>query len=242
MTLSHSALDSLVSDIPAKPVISPTGAYPSPTKPSRAQYTLADVALSILDHIPIGIIFLESNMCIQQANATARSVLSQRDGLLEQNQRLVASTSNQTVALHNAVKRILGGASRNAGIAPHRSAIKVSRPSARRSFELLATTFPSSNDDGMGREILPVLFIFDPEGKVQPIAEIIMQFYNLTVAETKIAIKLMQGFTLDEIATMLRITKETARKQLQSVFWKTNTNRQSELILLLIRGSANLRL
>ena len=118
----------------------------------------------------------------------------------------------------------------------------VAEPSARRSFELLATIFPQSNKEGAPKDICPVLFIFDPEGEVQPIAEIITQCYDLTAAETKIAIMLMQGFTLKETSVTLGITKETARKQLQSVFWKTNTNRQSELILLLIRGTANLRL
>lgn len=242
MITTHLALDSLASEFLNKPSGSSIRNYPIHNKPSQFQNALADIAFSILDHLPIGIIFLGPDMYIYQANATARSVLNQRDGLLEQNQRLVTSTSNQTVALQKMVKRVLGRTTCNVNIEPHKSAITVSRPSARRSFELLATIFPQCNKEATPRDMCPVLFIFDPEGEVQPIAEIITQCYDLTAAETKIAIMLMQGYTLKEASVSLGITKETARKQLQSVFWKTNTNRQSELILLLIRGTANLKL
>jgi DNA-binding CsgD family transcriptional regulator len=242
MTASHLALDSLSPEFLSKPRSSSTRNYPLHNRPPQFQNALADMAFSILDHLPIGIIFLGSDMYIHQANETARSVLNQRDGLLEQNQKLVTSTSNQTLALQKIVKRVLSEATCNVNIESHKSAIAVSRPSSRRSFELLVTTFPRSNKEGPPRDICPVLFIFDPESEVEPIAEIIMQLYKLTAAETKIAIMLMQGSTLQEISVTLGIVKETARKQLQSVFWKTNTNRQSELVLLLIRGTAGLRL
>jgi DNA-binding CsgD family transcriptional regulator len=242
MTASHLALDSFSPEFLSKPSSRSPRNYQLQNRPPLFQNALADMAFSILDHLPIGIIFLGSDMYIHQANATARSVLNQRDGLLEQNQRLVTSTSNQTAALQKIVRRVLDEATCNVKSEPHKSAISVSRPSSRRPFELLATTFPRNNNEGIPRDICPVLFIFDPESEVRPMAEIIMQLYKLTAAEAKVAIMLMQGSTLQDISVTLGIVKETARKQLQSVFWKTNTNRQSELVLLLIRGTASLKL
>ncbi|MDE2380534.1 MAG: helix-turn-helix transcriptional regulator [Bradyrhizobium sp.] len=59
--------------------------------------------------------------------------------------------------------------------------------------------------------------------------------FDLTEAEARLAARLGSGQALDEIAHELRLSKETVRAQLKSVFAKTNTHRQSELAALLSR-------
>jgi len=59
--------------------------------------------------------------------------------------------------------------------------------------------------------------------------------FDLTPAEAKITIALLEGGDLRSIAAAQRVSIETVRTQLKSVFAKTNTSRQSELIALLMR-------
>jgi DNA-binding CsgD family transcriptional regulator len=59
--------------------------------------------------------------------------------------------------------------------------------------------------------------------------------FDPTPAEAKITIALLEGGDLRSIAAAQRVSIETVRTQLKSVFAKTNTSRQSELIALLMR-------
>ncbi len=63
--------------------------------------------------------------------------------------------------------------------------------------------------------------------------------YPLTPAEAKIAIALLQGGDLRGIAAAQRVSLETVRTQLKSVFAKTNTARQADLIALLMRATSH---
>ncbi len=56
---------------------------------------------------------------------------------------------------------------------------------------------------------------------------------RLTPSETALAVQLAMGNSLERAAEALEICKETARTQLKSVFGKTGTHRQGELVALL---------
>jgi DNA-binding CsgD family transcriptional regulator len=61
--------------------------------------------------------------------------------------------------------------------------------------------------------------------------------YGLTHAEAKLAVALADGKSLEEIAEAQCIAYETARSQLKSIFSKTGTRRQPELVALLLKGA-----
>jgi DNA-binding CsgD family transcriptional regulator len=65
----------------------------------------------------------------------------------------------------------------------------------------------------------------------------LMLLFALTPAEARLATRLSAGDALEEIARALNISLGTARNQLKSVFSKTATKRQSELVALLWRVS-----
>ena len=58
--------------------------------------------------------------------------------------------------------------------------------------------------------------------------------FNLTAAESKVALLLLDGFLPKEIAQKNKVNLDTIRKQLQSIYKKTSTRRQSELVKLLL--------
>jgi DNA-binding CsgD family transcriptional regulator len=66
----------------------------------------------------------------------------------------------------------------------------------------------------------------------------VMQFgsaLGLTPSEVRMCGLLAQNHTLKDAADALCITHETARHRLKTIFQKTSTNRQSELVSLLKR-------
>ncbi len=68
-----------------------------------------------------------------------------------------------------------------------------------------------------------------------PPAAILAKAFGLTPSEAKLACIIARGAGPDIAALELKISRETARNQLKSVFAKTATHRQSELVALLLQ-------
>ena len=66
------------------------------------------------------------------------------------------------------------------------------------------------------------------------------QLFGLTPAEALLASELARGYSLDEAAGHLNVSRNTARSQLQSIFMKTGVNRQGELVRMLLSSAAAL--
>jgi len=82
----------------------------------------------------------------------------------------------------------------------------------------------------------PALLTFDDMGpKPGPAPRLLISIFGLTGAEAKLATLIAGGAALDATARQLEISRETASNQLKSVFTKTETHRQSELVALLSR-------
>jgi DNA-binding CsgD family transcriptional regulator len=216
-----------------------TSEMPAPAIGQSAQnLPQAELALGVLDRLPHGVVVVDDRLEIGLINITAYSLLRQNDGLAIYQNRLVTANSSQTTRLRELVRRV--AKPRIPAPSPRGLAIKISRPSSRRPFEVLIT--PLSMRAAQGTyNLSPALFIFDPEAETKPPNEIVAHLYGLTAAEVRVAVLLMQGRTLKEISMTVQRTKETVRKHLQSIFDKTDTNRQGQLIRLLVGGPASLR-
>jgi DNA-binding CsgD family transcriptional regulator len=84
---------------------------------------------------------------------------------------------------------------------------------------------------GPERLVLAILRDFRP--RAAPAAGALKSLFGLTKAEARLAAHLASGEALDSAAAALGIARETARVQLKSVFAKTGTHRQAELVALL---------
>ena len=60
-----------------------------------------------------------------------------------------------------------------------------------------------------------------------------MKLFNLTPAEGRLAAGIATGQDLDAYAQKARVGKSTVRSHLKSIFHKTGTRRQQELVRLL---------
>jgi DNA-binding CsgD family transcriptional regulator len=69
----------------------------------------------------------------------------------------------------------------------------------------------------------------------QPSAEVLQKLFGLTAAETELALEIARGLRLREAADALGIEMPMATAQMASIFAKTGTQQQGELVALLSR-------
>jgi DNA-binding CsgD family transcriptional regulator len=85
----------------------------------------------------------------------------------------------------------------------------------------------------LGARVILILSGVD-EGEAEQFA-ILRQAFRLTPSEARIALRLGDGKSLEEAAQEMAIAQETARSHLKSIFRKTATHRQGELVALVAR-------
>lgn len=106
------------------------------------------------------------------------------------------------------------------------------RRDGQRPILIKITVLPPPLFDVFGKGNLLLRF-FDSGTRLRPDGEAMRKAFGLTPAETRLAIELGQEQSLGHIAEKLAISKLTARVQLLSIFRKTDTHRQSELLALI---------
>lgn len=87
---------------------------------------------------------------------------------------------------------------------------------------------------------LMMLMLYHPDATVKLDTTLLTAAFGLTPAECMIASLIAESKSLDEIAGALNKKTDTIRKQLQSIYQKTSTNRQVDLMRLLQQIPNNL--
>lgn len=182
-----------------------------------------DVVLGALDRLRLGVVLLDVRGRIAHENRSAKGLLDGNDG--------VSRGPAGALLLHTArgpqsAAELFAASPDGALACPRR---------ARRALSVMAGTLPGA-DEG-----LRVVFLADPEAEPDADGGLVQRLYGLTPTEARLALRLAGGQTLEEAATDLGIEISTARSHLKHTFAKTETRRQSELVLLLATGPASVQ-
>ncbi len=196
--------------------------------------------LSGFDQLATGVVLLGANGAVVFANRAARRVLQMEDGL-----RLRAGTGagGQTwlaaeypdaqQALNAAITQCVDP---GAIEVPHfANAVRINRPSGGGAFTLNFSALPEQNEFGSGADHpSAIVFLNDPDKPVEVDAEVLKRLYGMTAAECRLASRLCDGDALPAIAARLNLSENTVKSQLKSIFDKTGTRRQAQLVKLLV--------
>jgi DNA-binding CsgD family transcriptional regulator len=99
-----------------------------------------------------------------------------------------------------------------------------------------ATSIPSvRNQEAVVLGI--IILLVSQDSHREPDRRLLEALFAFTPAELRLAVALARGLDLQSIAQTRNTTVGTLRVHLKSIFEKTNTSRQAELILLLARLS-----
>jgi DNA-binding CsgD family transcriptional regulator len=109
----------------------------------------------------------------------------------------------------------------------------------QRQLVLHSILLNTTNTSGANATNYPIphtmVVLIDLEQWPQPSAATLQKIFGLTPAEAKLAILISQGEQLADVAESCNVSISTARSQLASIFAKTHTKRQAELVALLSR-------
>ena len=185
-----------------------------------------DAALEAYELSGLGVAVVGYSGEVIRLNASAERLLGH--GIAVRGKRVVAESPVATKALDRALHMLIRADAGIALMAP------VSLPRRGR-MPLLAYPVKLSRLAGNLFFNGQVLVVFvDPEAREYPPEATLQTLWGLTPAEAKLAAQLAGGEGIETIADKLRISTETARKQLGAVFAKTGTHRQGELIAMLL--------
>lgn len=106
-------------------------------------------------------------------------------------------------------------------------------------YAFYTALLPEKVMGSFGLRPLIMLMFYHPESTTPIDTNLLSAAFGLSPAECKIAALLAEGLSVIEIAESLDKKEDTIRKQLQSIYQKTSTNRQPELIKLLLHLPTN---
>lgn len=194
-------------------------------------------SLDALDRSGTAILVVSARLRVIYCSGAAARLLHAGGPLSVRNGRLLAADRQThdrlTTLIRSAVAAAIGKSAAAGGN------IAIPRHDAPPLTALVAP-FNAARDGFGSSEPAAILFVRTPGSPpLQPGA--LRDLFGMTRAEARLACALAAGQPLDAITGHFGVTLNTARSQLKSVFAKTSTNRQSELVALLARSSAMFR-
>jgi DNA-binding CsgD family transcriptional regulator/GAF domain-containing protein len=196
------------------------------------------LALEALDRLNDGVIVLDAHARILVANASARHRLASGDGLFSCSDGLRTLSNDQTQTLRGMIGQAATRTFDPRDVAGDLIAIR--RPTKRPLSVLVA---PISTDGHALRMpgCAAILFIIDPEETPLTLPQHLISLYGLTRMEAKVAVSVLESENLVTVAEKLGIGHATVKTHIHNVFAKTNTQRQAELVRLILKSRISFR-
>ncbi|MDI7861818.1 response regulator [Rhizobiaceae bacterium n13] len=184
-----------------------------------------DALASSLDRLVTGFVLLDATGRVVCANETARAIIADGDAIIQTPTGLTGINRTATQQFREALAATMRGEHQEESVLLPRD---YGNP-VQMHFLRLGHT-------GIDGEEVAALLI-DPDRRRELSPDAVRKMYGLTPAEARLCVALANGKRLDEISDDFGIAPTTIAFHLKNVFRKTQTSRQSELVLLLNRIS-----
>jgi DNA-binding CsgD family transcriptional regulator len=184
-------------------------------------------AFDALERLSDGAMLLDRRAHLLFANAAARAL--ETSGVLRMRQLVTTYSQPHSQRLAELIRSALEGSAGGS----------MSMPGVTAGQHLTILVFPVRSKD-VGRfsdlnmkDAAVSVFIIDPASRSSiPLARI-MDAFDLTQAEARVAVASSSGKTIPETARLLALSPNTIKTHLRRVFAKTATGRQAELVRLM---------
>ncbi|MBN4053959.1 helix-turn-helix transcriptional regulator [Haliea sp. AH-315-K21] len=185
----------------------------------------------------IGLVLFDKSATPVYFNSVAKSIINEHPALKQQDMGFNPINRSERIKLYQLINISIENSLKE----KFDSIELIGLSHSNRSFPLILMIKP--HDFELHGEPLGVplayaeVFITDPESALQLNSQFLDVLYNLSPAESKIAIALSKGMSVKEISVSFHKSIDTVRSQLKSLFRKTQTKSQSELVQVLLRSS-----
>jgi DNA-binding CsgD family transcriptional regulator len=196
----------------------------------------ADDVVAALDRLPTAALMVSADLTIGCMNGKAERLLAATPTLKVRQGRLTPERASEASVLRKAVSdaQTLASDTPKSLVAPA-ELVHISRPE-KLPLRILAAPLRSRSRlrDNTGHGTRVLLLIYDPEARPSIEPALLESLFKLTSSEAVIAARLAQGRSVAEIAAERRCSEDTVRTHLKALFRKTDTNRQAELVQLIL--------
>ncbi len=179
-------------------------------------------------------IITDENARILHLNRTAEELVRQGRGLVIHNRALSAETKTDAARLRETISDVVIKA-RHGSVTRGR-AMSLDRSCHVHPLSIVVKPMWCKDGGDPRTRIGPLanLIVADLDRRIEAPAVLLRRVFDLTLAESVVLERLVYGLSLREIADASGTSRNTVRNQLHIVFEKTGTNRQSELIKLVL--------
>lgn len=194
---------------------------------------------NVLDLVDFGLLLYGGDQTPVFVNKLARDICNDGDGMVLGRNGLIINdktAQDQTEALLNSLLDDTVPKSARSG-----GTVSIPRLSGKRPYSLVVVPLSRLEKKRTLNADVAIL-LFDMAFKKTTAVKLFISSYSLTAAEAQLALALAQGNSIEEFSKNRRVSINTARTQLRSIFAKTETSRQPELIGLLLRSVAGVNL
>lgn len=186
------------------------------------QKALSEVGTALLGETDIGLIVVGDGLTIKSISTVAQRHIEQGEGIgISPAGRIVLGDEGAATVLQQMIDRLAEG--------PRVHSHVTTAAGKQRKVTLIKL---SKDPMSVFFEGPSVAILIEPaDGRRPNELTRVAASVNLTPAEIRLALALDRGISIREAAMELGIAEGTARQQLKSIFRKTGTSRQSELIV-----------
>ena len=198
-----------------------------------------DIYRDTFDKLSVGVMVLSPSWEVLSSSPKADAMLEGNDQVSLRNGRLKFLNATERQRFKEACDETV----RISKSGETQVARAVGVKSRRRDGRLTLTIKPNVPAVGkMTSKSPPKLMVFvnDHEASMDANVGVLMDVFDLTKAESRLSLLLVNGHTLNEAAEILSIKPNTAKAHLRAIFSKMHVGRQSQMVAEIARGIANL--
>ena len=195
----------------------------------------------LLDRFHRGVVLLDGHGKVVSVNRSALAILEGRDGLMFADNGIQAVLHKENLQFKGLLQTAATcGDGKSTALTDQM--MLVTRSSSETPLSVLVTPLCTNSRFPFESRARMVVFINDPDRLSTSGKDALRRLYGFTEAEARLAACLLRGFSLEDCSQHLGITVNTTRTHLKRLFTKTSTNRQGELIRVLLESPATLYL
>ncbi len=181
-----------------------------------------------LELVRCGAMLVASEGHPQLANRAAMAILEKRDGISLATTGLVAERASDTRLLRHLLDVAIKAPEQGE---PDGSPMTLPRKTAHTALIVRVVPGPGLDCWPGTENRAALLTLYDEDNGLQIDEKLLCKLYGLTRGEAALAAILVQGKSIEEAAAELFISPHTARTHLKRIFMKTDTHRQTELVV-----------
>lgn len=187
----------------------------------------------VMERLSIGMVILDRNAKVLRVSPIATKLLCDREGLQIQAGKLRAVAAREDKFLQSAIK----AAADNPAVSDKPRGLSLTKRSGAKHLGVVIRQATGSSQVA-GQAV--AVYVRDSEVTQAVESDLVRQILDLTPAEAAVTRRLTEGLSLEDAASSLDISRNTARAHLRSIFSKSGITRQTELVRMVLNSAAML--